>query len=232
MVLYESRHEGVSHQLGTSGFLYRSNKLMYDKATSSMWSTLLGEPVVGPLVGKGIVLERRSLVTTTWGEWRKRHPKTTVLSLKTGHRRDYGEGVAYRDYFATDKVMFSVPELDERLPNKREVVALRNDEANSAVAIDTQFLKKNPIYATSVGKDQIVIVTTKKGESRVFETAGQTFRKFDGWNILTDSQGQTWKLTEEALERAGTKNGLPRYPSHQSFWFGWQAQYPDTKLIM
>ena len=31
MILYETMHDGVAHELGTSGFLYRSNKLMYDQ---------------------------------------------------------------------------------------------------------------------------------------------------------------------------------------------------------
>ena len=56
---------------------------MYDKNTNSLWNTIYGEPVVGPLVGKGIQLERLSVVTTTWGAWKARHPDTTVLSLKT-----------------------------------------------------------------------------------------------------------------------------------------------------
>lgn len=43
----------------------------------------------------------------------------------TGHARDYREGVAYRDYFATDELMFGVPELDRRPRNKAEVLALR-----------------------------------------------------------------------------------------------------------
>ena len=46
MILYRSAVAGVHHELGTSGFLYRSNKLMYDHATRSLWSTLAGEPVV------------------------------------------------------------------------------------------------------------------------------------------------------------------------------------------
>lgn len=231
MVLYETRHKEVTHQLGTSGFLYRSNKLMYDKATSSLWSTLHGTPVVGPLVDKGIALKRRSVVTTTWGEWKKRHPKTSTLSLDTGYRRDYGEGVAYQDYFATDRVMFGVPQLDKRLPNKREVVALRNTEPNSALAIDTEFLKKNPIYTNKVGSDEIVILTTPQGESRVYQTSGQEFSKWDGWQKLVDKNGKTWLLGEDSLQQAGTEITLSRYPSHQSFWFGWQAQFPKTKLI-
>jgi hypothetical protein len=95
MIRYDTSVDGVQHELGTSGFLYRSNKLMYDQATKSLWSTLSGTPVVGALVGQGIELRSLYVVTTTWKEWKKRHPNTTVLSLDTGHARDYREGAAY-----------------------------------------------------------------------------------------------------------------------------------------
>ncbi|MEL7088786.1 MAG: DUF3179 domain-containing (seleno)protein, partial [Planctomycetota bacterium] len=66
MILYETiDSSGNHHELGTSGFLYRSNKLMYDQATQSLWSTLEGKPVIGPLTGKGIQLDQYSVVTTT-----------------------------------------------------------------------------------------------------------------------------------------------------------------------
>ena len=55
MILYDSTVGGTFHELGTSGFLYRSNKMMYDKATQSLWNTLQGKPVIGDLVGKGIL---------------------------------------------------------------------------------------------------------------------------------------------------------------------------------
>ena len=109
MIVYDTELDGVHYELGTSGFLYRSNKLMYDHATESMWSTTRGEPVIGPLVGQEIRLIPRTVVTTTWGRWKTLHPETTVLTLATGHRRDYGEGVAYHSYFATDRLMFQVP---------------------------------------------------------------------------------------------------------------------------
>ena len=56
VIPYHTRVDGVDYRLGTSGFLYRSNKLMYDQATQSLWSTEKGEPVLGPLVDKGISL--------------------------------------------------------------------------------------------------------------------------------------------------------------------------------
>jgi len=70
VILYNNKHKDKTYTLGTSGFLYRSNKLMYDKDTQSLWSTLEGKPVVGPLVNKGIQLDYMSVVTTTWGEWK------------------------------------------------------------------------------------------------------------------------------------------------------------------
>ena len=85
VIPYKTRLKGVDYNLGTSGFLYRSNKLMYDKATQSLWNTLKGEPVLGPLVDKGIKLEHLSVVTTTWAEWKRRHPNTSVLSLSLIH---------------------------------------------------------------------------------------------------------------------------------------------------
>ena len=202
---------------------------MYDKRTSSLWSTLQGEPVVGPLVGKGIRLERRSVVTTTWGAWKQRHPGTTVLSLQTGVDRDYGEGVAYRDYFATDRLMFQTPFEDKRLPNKREVVALRTAEGGLPVAIDTRFLKRHPVHGIRHGDEDLVILTNSVGESRVYRSGGFKFAKWNGGDRVTDTAGHQWIVREDALTREDKR--LERYPSHQSFWFGWRAQFPKTKLV-
>jgi hypothetical protein len=54
LIVCDSRVKGVQHELGTSGFLYHSNKLMYDHATQSMWSTLDGSPMIGRLVGQSL----------------------------------------------------------------------------------------------------------------------------------------------------------------------------------
>ena len=47
-ILYSAADEnGERLMFGTSGLLYRSNKLMFDRATQSLWSNLTGEAVVG-----------------------------------------------------------------------------------------------------------------------------------------------------------------------------------------
>lgn len=231
MILYRSAFAGVHHELGTSGFLYRSNKLMYDHATMSLWSTLTGEPAVGPLVGRGIELEPRFAVTTTWGEWRRRHPGTLVLSLDTGHERDYGEGVAYRDYFATDRLMFGVPKLDARLRNKDEVLALRFPEApDEQLAIWVVFLSRNRVYHDAVGGREFVVLTDQSGASRVYESGGRRFARWDTVDAAWDEDGGRWTVGEGALAGPGGER-LERLPAHRAFWFGWYAQYPETRLV-
>ena len=231
VIPYKTRVDGTNYELGTSGFLYRSNKLMYDRATQSLWSTMRGEPVVGPLVDQGIKMEFTSIVTTNWGEWKRRHPDTQVLSLSTGHQRDYGEGVAYREYFATDQLMFNTPYSDARLDNKREVLGLRFPGApNDQLAIDSEFLKQNPVHTEQIGLQDIVILTDASGSHRVYDPKGVTFIGYDGDRTLEDSDGTIWTLNEDQLSSDDGRQ-LPRLPAHRAFWFGWHSAFPETRLV-
>ncbi|MEM7143554.1 MAG: DUF3179 domain-containing protein [Verrucomicrobiota bacterium] len=233
MIVYATETGGKHYELGTSGFLYRSNKLMYDHGTKSMWSTFEGKPVVGPLVGEGIELERLYVVTTTWGEWKRRHPETTVLTLDTGHRRDYGEGVAYREYFGTDELMFDVPDglRDRRLKNKDEVLALVGEgDVRERVAIAVGFLKKEPVYHLELGGKELVVLTDESGAARVYETGGRRIVSWDGIGEAIDGKEGRWGVSEAGMTGADGEV-LARYPAHRAFWFGWRAVYPETELV-
>ncbi len=231
MILYETTVGGVRHDMGTSGFLFRSNKLMYDRETQSLWNTMWGKPVVGPLVGKNVRLPRRTVVTTTWGEWRRRHPDTKVLSIDTGHRRDYAEGAAYRDYFATDRLMFNSSQVDKRLANKEDVFGLVfSDSEEAPLAITTSYAKANPLLHERIGEREFVVVTDRSGAIRAYETNGLRFSDWDGDAELRDSQGMKWALREDRLvSSAGAE--LSRLPSHNAFWFGWYGAYTNTRLL-
>ncbi len=231
MVLYKSRANGAVHRLGTSGFLYRSNKLMYDEDTQSLWNTLWGIPVLGPLVDQNIQLERLSVVTTTWGEWRRRHPDTSVLSLDTGHVRDYSEGEAYRQYFATDELMFAVPELDRRLSNKDEVLGVIFPQyPDKPLAIAADYLSEHPVFHDRVGGLRFVVLTDASGANRVYEARDVTFTSWDGQESAIDANGDSWRLTESELS---APNGrlLHRLPAHRAFWFGWYSAYSHSRLV-
>ena len=106
--------------LRTSGLLIRSNKVMYDIVTHSVFDTFLGKAVTGPLAEKGITLEQASVVTTEWGAWKKAHPDTTVLveALALGRDFDFRNG---RD---KDGPIFPVGDVDPRLPLHEDVIGV------------------------------------------------------------------------------------------------------------
>ena len=79
-ILFETTVKGREKPFvfGSSGFLYRSNKLMYDTATNSLWNQFTGRPVVGKLTGSGIELKTRPVTIASWAEWLKSNPGTKV----------------------------------------------------------------------------------------------------------------------------------------------------------
>ncbi len=106
--------------LRTSGLLIRSNKVMYDVNTFSVFDTFLGKAVTGPLAEKKLQLKQASVVTTDWGTWKKAHPETTVLveSLALGRDFDFRNG---RD---ANGPIFPVGDVDPRLPVHEDIIGV------------------------------------------------------------------------------------------------------------
>ena len=242
VIPFDARAGGKALTFGTSGLLYRSNKLMFDHETASLWSSLTGEPVVGPVVELELKLSALPVVTTTWREWRTRHPDTLVLSLDTGFQRDYSEGAAYRAYFATDELMFGVSLRDGRLPNKAEVFVVRSTSPPDAIAaahadtppfaISTRLLDERPVFHTDVDGTNIVVVTSAAGASRAYLSATYRFATADGNDTVRDDGGREWVAEEDFLvAKFDSSVRLPRVAGHRAFWFGWYAQHPDTVLV-
>ncbi|CTQ52317.1 hypothetical protein LP7551_00834 [Roseibium album] len=106
--------------LRTSGLLIRSNKVMYDVNTYSVFDTFLGKAVTGPLAEKGLKLKQASVVTTDWGTWKKAHPETSVLveALALGRDFDFRNG---RD---SGGPIFPVGDIDPRLPVHEDIIGV------------------------------------------------------------------------------------------------------------
>ncbi len=230
VIAYDMEHGGQRHDLGTSGFLYRSNKLMYDRETQSLWSTIEGQPVIGPLVGQDIQLTQYPVTTTSWRAWKEMHSDTEVLSLRTGHRRDYTAGAAYREYYSHDRLMFPVPTIDTRLKNKEEVLVIRAvGYQDDPVALSISYLKRHPLTAINIDGQSYIVIAGPDGSSMTFEANDLSFdKKID--NKLIDDQGEEWVITPESLVHSSGRH-LSRVPTHRIFWFAWYSVYPDTRLI-
>lgn len=115
---------GAALTFGVSGLLYKSDVLMYDHRTESLWSQIKQQAVTGSMTGSRLRL--LPLVHTTWRHWRQTHPHTMVLSLQTGFRRDYFRD-PYSDYARSPRLMFPAGPVDERLSAKEWVIGIELD---------------------------------------------------------------------------------------------------------
>lgn len=107
--------EGERVEFGTSGYLWQSNLVMYDRKTDSLWSQILGEAIVGELTGTKLKTIPSDQIL--YGNWRKQFPNGQVLSRDTGAIRFYGTN-PYGDYFGVTNFSLSfVKKTDPRLPN-------------------------------------------------------------------------------------------------------------------
>ena len=106
--------------LRTSGLLIRSNKMMYDIQTYSVFDTFLGTAVTGPLTEKKVQLKQASVVTSTWGAWKKAHPETTVLIEDLALGRDFD----FRNNRDANGPISPVGDVDPRLPVHEDVIGI------------------------------------------------------------------------------------------------------------
>jgi hypothetical protein len=106
--------------LRTSGLLIRSNKVMYDITSHSVFDTFLGKAVTGPLAEKGLQLDQATVVTTDWGTWKAAHPQTTVLIEDLALGRDFD----FRNGRDKDGPIFPVGDVDPRLPVHEDIIGV------------------------------------------------------------------------------------------------------------
>ncbi len=221
-ILFETRVEGRERPFvfGSSGLLYRSNKLMFDRETDSLWNQFTGRPVVGPLVDSGITLEIRPVVIVTWAKWRAVHPDSRVLSLDTGHQRDYGSEVVYAEYFASPDLMFPTRADEARLRRKAYVFGIR--DVGAAKAWPLASFSGGAVINDAVGPRAVVLIGDAETRSvRAYERGGHSFEAAAEENRLR-GPGGPWEVTEGALLGPGGTR-LARVPGHIAYWFAWDG---------
>ncbi len=219
--------------------LYRSNKLMYDRDSNTLWHQFLGVPAVGQLVGSGIKLKLISSLVTTWQDWLEIHPETTVLSIDTGvyPRRSYqpegDQRSIYFDYRSDPETMFPVPHRSSLLSTKGQVLGLKLDGQSKAYPLNV--LLDQPVINDSLGSENVVVVTSPGGAARAYLRGQYQFESIEtgeeGITLLSDQQGREWRAEEDALVLLeDTTQSLERLPGHMAYWFGWFAFNPNTEV--
>ena len=128
--------------LRTSGLLSRSNKVMYELRTRSVLDTFTGRALSGPMHAAGVTLAQTTVVASSWGAWKRAHPRTRIVARDGGiGRSSPADPLRGRD---DDGPIFPIGPADPRLPVQERVigviardgtaVAFSSEQARAALA--------------------------------------------------------------------------------------------------
>ena len=243
---YDRRLDERVLDFGTSGLLYNSSLVMYDRQTETLWTHFDGRAVVGTLTGAQ--LDTFPVATVSWDDFRTSHPDGVVLSRDTGFSRSYGRNpyVGYDDV-TTNPFLFT-GEHDGRLPPKTRVLVVRavaGDEP--AYALPTEQLVAEGVVAFGAhGRDLIAVHTpgvasaldaadiadgVDVGATGVFEAeldGGPLALRLDGDAFVDDRTGRRYDVLGNPID--GGEGSLTPVEHLDTFWFAIAAFEPDTVI--
>jgi hypothetical protein len=229
-VFNRTLEDGNVVEFGTSGKLYNSNLVMYDRASNSLWSQALAQGIVGKYAG--VNLQRIPFDVANWKEWKQLYPESKVLSRDTGSSRPYGAD-PYGDYYTNSEVLFPISNQDNRLRLKEIVIGLENNGQNKAYRL--QDIEHNKIINDKISNNPIVLMSSFPFIVRAFDPIvdGQALQfKFNPYNnsFLDLQTGSEWNIEGIAVEGELKGTELIRLPYDEGFWFEWVAFHPETEL--
>ena len=151
--MYARKVEDKTYTFGVSGLLYRSNVLMYDHQTESLWLQVKRRAVTGPMTGTKLSILPSTI--TTWKKWKTTHPNTTVLSFDTGHSRNYSRD-PYESYYRERRGMFRSFFKAGPGEEEKEIVA-GVEVGNVAKAYPVSSLRQRKKMTDTIGGKNITI---------------------------------------------------------------------------
>jgi hypothetical protein len=241
--------EGAETTFGTSGKLFASALVMYDRATESLWTHFNGTAVAGLLTGTE--LESQPSPLLAWSDFRKAYPTGQILDwTQSGFNRDYGRN-PYSGYDDPANTPFLFRgALDGRAVAMQRVVGIEIGDEAAAYALD--LVREADGKATSISLDESpLVILWKTGQSSALDTrevSGATdvgsvavfspevdgqllsFTFVDGSFVDSDT-GSEWTITGEAVAGPLAGTQLDQVSHLDTFWFAWSTYKPGTTLI-
>jgi Protein of unknown function (DUF3179) len=233
--IVDDKGKTVILEFGTSGKLYNSNLVMYDRTTKSLWSQAMAQAIVGKLAG--VKLERIPFDVSYWKEWKQLYPESKVLSRDTGSTRPYGAD-PYGDYYTNGDVLFSVSNSDDRLGLKEIVVGFENNGQYKAYKL--QEIENKKVINDQVNGRPIALFSLHPFMVRAYDPVvdGQvlefSYNAIDQnskiQNYVDTQTGSIWNFEGKAVNGQMKGKQLTRLPFDEGFWFEWVAFHPETEL--
>ncbi|MFB6301205.1 MAG: DUF3179 domain-containing protein [Halobacteriales archaeon] len=237
-IVAERTVNGDATVFGVSGLLWRGNLVLYDRATDSLWSQLLGTAIRGPKTGSSLRLLPSSL--TTWGEWRASHPDTDVLLPPPHSNTVRGQDAtfnytmnSYLGYAVSSQVgVGNTTFSDDRLHPKAPVVGIAN--GNTARAYPLEILADRRVINDTVGGKPVVVAITPDRslvayDRRIDESTLWFLPVADGIMYADRSHWQiaTGRATDGPHEGTQLRQATDR---SAMYWFAWAKFHPNTEI--
>jgi hypothetical protein len=245
-LVFDRTVDGEVLDFGTSGRLWHSNLVMYDRATRSLWSQFTGKAIVGERLGQQ--LDRLPMQMVAFSEYGARWPDGQVLSRDTGHNRPYGQN-PYTGYDSAESPFLFDGETGGPLPQMARVVTTGGDA--DPVAYPWEALEDERVIADDVDGEPVVVLWAP-GTASALDTAdisagadigaagvfrsvvdgdGLTFEP-EGTERFRDVEtGSTWTVLGEAVDGPLAGTQLDRVTHDDTFWFVQFAFRPETRVV-
>ena len=244
---FDRRLDGETLRLGVSGLLRKSDLVMWDDVTESLWQQITGEAIVGELAGQRLAILPTAIVR--WADFKAENPQGLVLGPDQGFGSIYGTN-PYEFYSSRSQpYSFYEGEIDARFPALERVVGVMLDQGDKAYpfslliearvandqigdqpivifwgasdtadALDSRNIAEAVAVGTAVAYDPVV-----GGQRLTFEAAGDTdFRDLE--------TGSTWSILGKATAGKLAGAQLEILPHRNDFWFAWQGFFGDAPI--
>lgn len=243
-LVFDRRLDGRVLEFGTTGWLRKSDLLMYDRSSFSWWQQLTGSAIIGAFNGRR--LQELPAQIIGFKSFRSGHPEGLVLSRRTGYWRDYGKN-PYVGYDSIQGNPLLAAKDDPRLRPMQRVLVVRSDgwaRLYPLAVIGKQELINDrahglAILVVATGPVRSVLDRERIDRSRRHPAAAAFERRLDGRDLYftrTDGKlrdresGSRWD--EFGCAAAGPLAGrcLRPLPGGVHFAFAWLAFYPDSEI--
>lgn len=244
---FDARVDGQRLRFGVSGLLRKSDLVMWDRQTETLWQQISGTGVIGEYAGTELTLIPTSIVS--FADFSANFPNGLSLSRQTGFGTNYGTN-PYTGYSSgTGPIPTFFPEdVDDRLPAMTRVVSVIVDAVVTAYPFPD--VSEAGVIADVVGDLPIAIfwggITADALDGQFIASSQQIgsaiayIAEFDGQPLtftangddtFTDAEtGTTWSLLGVGIAGEHEGEQLAIAPHRNEFWFAFAGFFPEGEL--
>lgn len=239
---FDRRVDGEALRFGVSGLLRKSDLVMWDDATTTLWQQITGEAVVGELAGTQLDIISTAIVS--YGDAKESFPDALSLATDTGFGINYGAN-PYEAYSSSNQPFLFDDDPDPRFPALSRVVGVNVDGVDKAYPFElisekgavNDVLGDTPIAVLWGGETADALDSSTVADGQAIGSGiafdrtvgGQTLTlSTSGEDLFTDAEtSSTWNLLGQAVDGPLAGEQMDTVSHRNEFWFAWASFFPD-----